>query len=388
LSDHARSWLEVARILDGGDVNGIICREELPTPALLLDLDAFEFNVQKMMSHVCEHNKTLRPHGKAHKSPEIAKYLITAGAVGACVAKLSEAEVFAEHGVGGLLVTTPVIGKYKIERALSLAKIQPDTILCVDNAQNVLDFSDAAVTRRLFLNLAIDLWIGRRTGVEPGAPSLALAQLIDSSPNVRFAGIQAYAGHASQVVGWEERRKTSRESMRQALDTKQLIEKNGMNVPLLTGGSTGTYDIDSQIEGMTELQPGSFIFMDVAYRRIGGKDGPVYQDFRNALSVLTTVISKPSRDIAVVDAGFKAFSTDQPVTPESKSAEGVVYRWAGDEHGILDLSQASQPLNVGSTVEFVIPHCDPTVNLYDRIFCLRGDTVEQVWSVAARGKCQ
>lgn len=388
MSDHARSWLEMAQILDRGNVNGAICRAELPTPALLLDLDAFESNVQKMMSHVREHNKALRPHGKAHKSAEIAKYLVNAGAAGACVAKLSEAEVFAEQGVGGLLITTPVVGKYKIERALSLAKIQPDIIFCVDNTRNALEFSDAAGSTRLFLNLAIDLWIGRRTGVQPGAPSLALAELIDSSPNVRFAGIQAYAGHASQVVGWEERSKISREAMGQALDTKQLIEKKGINVPLLTGGSTGTYDIDSQIDGVTELQPGSFIFMDVAYRRIGGKDGPIYQDFRNALSVLSTVISRPVRDVAVVDAGFKAFSTDQPVTPESKSTEGIVYRWAGDEHGILNLSHTSQSINVGSTVEFVIPHCDPTVNLYDRIFCLRGDTVEQVWSIAARGKCQ
>jgi D-serine deaminase-like pyridoxal phosphate-dependent protein len=388
VTDRKRSWMDVAQILAQGTIHGALSREDLPTPALLLELDAFEANVQKMMLHVQKHKKALRPHGKSHKCPEIAKFLVRAGAVGACVAKLSEAEVFAENGVRGLLITTAVVGKHKIERALALAAACPDTVFCVDDPQNIRDLNSAAASSHICFNLAIDLRVGGRTGVRPGEPALALAKLITSLRNVRFAGLQAYAGHAAQVVGWEARRQASREAMEEAIATRRLLQEEGIDVLLLTGGSTGTYDIDSEIDGITELQPGSFIFMDLAYRRIGGKTGPYYQDFQNALSVLTTIISKPTDNIAVVDGGFKAFSTDQPLTPEAETAEGVIYRWAGDEHGILDVSNSSFSCEVGDSVEFLIPHCDPTVNLYDKIFCLRGDTVEQVWTIAARGKSQ
>jgi D-serine deaminase-like pyridoxal phosphate-dependent protein len=388
LSDRSRSWMEIERILAREVINGALSREDLPTPALLLDLDAFEANIHKMISHVQKHKKALRPHGKAHKCPEIAKLLIRAGAVGACVAKISEAEVFARNGVSGLLITTPVIGKHKIERALTLATARPDTIFCVDDAQNIQDLNNAADSSRALFNLAVDLRVGGRTGVRPGEPALALANLIDSLPYVRFVGLQAYAGPAAQMVGWEQRSKASHEAMEAAVATRCLLQEKGIDVPLLTGGSTGTYDIDSEIEGITELQPGSFMFMDLAYRRIGGKLCPDYQDFQNALSVSATIISKPTSDLAIVDAGFKAFSTDQPLTPKTKTIGNVTYSWAGDEHGFLSLSNSALSLGVGDIIEFLIPHCDPTVNLYDRIFCLRGDRVERVWTVAARGKSQ
>jgi D-serine deaminase-like pyridoxal phosphate-dependent protein len=139
---------------------------------------------------------------------------------------------------------------------------------------------------------------------------------------------------------------------------------------------------------MTELQPGSFIFMDLDYNRIGGQSGLVYRDFRNALSVLTTVVSKPSGDLAIVDGGLKAFSTDKPFVPEAKFLEGITYSWGGDEHGKLNLAEASAPVRVGDRIEFVIPHCDPSVNLYDCIYCLRGANVEAVWKIAARGMSQ
>jgi D-serine deaminase-like pyridoxal phosphate-dependent protein len=190
------------------------------------------------------------------------------------------------------------------------------------------------------------------------------------------------------VVGFDARRKHSIESMQRAVETRRLFESKGIACPLLTGGSTGTYNIDSEIEGITELQPGSFIFMDLDYNRIGGQDGPVYRDFQNALTVLTTVISKPAPEFAIVDGGFKAFSTDRPFTPECKTIPGATYGWAGDEHGKINLAQAAGGVNVGDRLEFVIPHCDPSVNLYDRLFCLRGDSVEAAWRIAARGMSQ
>ena len=362
--------------------------DDLPTPALLLDLDAFEENVARMAKYAKEHNRALRPHGKTHKCPEIAKILIRAGAVGACVAKISEAEEFALSGVSGLLVTTAVIGKHKIERAVRLAAQRPDTILSVDDRQNVCDLNVAAGAAHVRLNLAIDLLVGGRTGIQPDEPALALAQQIECLPNVKLAGIQAYVGPASHVIGWETRKKVSGDGMTRAIETRRLFEQKGIACPLLTGGSTGTYNIDSEIDGITELQPGSFIFMDLDYNRIGGQSGPVFRDFRNALSVLTTVVSKPSGDRAIVDGGFKAFSTDTPLMPEAKNIQGITYTWGGDEHGKLNVTKASAPVKVGDRIEFIIPHCDPSVNLYDRIYCLRGANVEAVWKIAARGMSQ
>jgi 3-hydroxy-D-aspartate aldolase len=365
-------------------------RDEIPSPALLLDLDAFESNVARMAAHLKARGKGFRPHGKTHKCPQIAQALVGAGAVGNCVAKLSEAEVFAEHGLRGLLVTTQVVGRSKIARAVALAARRPDTIFVVDDARNARDMNDAAAAAGgktpVRLNLAVDLLYGR-TGIAPGAPAVELAKLIDTLPHVRLAGLQAYDGSASHTLGFEERRKRSEGSMAQAVETRRSLERDGLACPLVSCGSTGTYNIDSEVDGVTELQPGSFMFMDTDYNRIGGQDGPVYRDFQNALTVVTTVVSKRV-NTAIVDGGFKAFSTDRSFTPEPKSLQGVTYAWAGDEHGRLDLTNASAEVKLGDRIEFIVPHCDPSVNLYDRIYGLRGDKVESVWPVAARGKSQ
>jgi D-serine deaminase-like pyridoxal phosphate-dependent protein len=363
-------------------------KDELPTPALMLDLDIFESNVSKMAGFLKSRGRAFRPHAKTHKCPQIARALMRAGAVGACAAKISEAEALSEGGVSGLLVTTAVIGKQKIAQAVRLGKKRPETILCADNAQNVRDLNAAAAAGRMKLNVAVDLFVGRRTGIAPGEPALALAQLISSQPNLKLAGIQAYAGHAAHVVGFEERKRVSHEAMSAAVETRRLFEKSGIDCPLLTGGSTGTYNIDSSIDGVTEIQPGSFIFMDIDYYRIGGQDGPAYQDFAYALTVLSTVVSKPNDEMAIVDAGFKAFSTDRQFGPELKGVEGIAYGFAGDEHGRLNLAKAPRSINVGDRLEFLVPHCDPTVNLYDRIYCLRRGNVEAVWPITARGKSQ
>lgn len=391
-----RPWKEVERILARGASGGQLTVDDLPTPALLLDLDAFEANVTKMTNWCREHGKALRPHGKTHKCPEIALRLMKAGAGGACAAKLSEAEVFARAGVRNLLITTAVVGPHKIERAVRLASTHPDTIFCVDNVQNAQDLNEAAASAKRTLNVAIDLYVGGRTGIPTGQPAVSLAKALDGFRNLRFAGLQAYAGQASHKSGYKERVESSRSAMLPAVETRRSIEAGGVACPLLTGGSTGTYNIDSEIDGITELQPGSFVFMDVDYNRIGGQDGPVYRDFRNSLTVLTTIVSKPSDAEAVVDGGLKAFSTDKPFMPEvaglwkggRQAVNGLVFAWGGDEHGKLNLAKSSAPLNVGDRVEFVIPHCDPTVNLYDRIFCVRGERVEAAWPISARGMSQ
>lgn len=361
-------------------------RGDVPTPALLLDLDAFEDNVNKMSAFVRSHGKAFRPHGKTHKCPEVAKVLIGAGAIGCCAARLSEAEVFAEFGIPGLLVTTAVIGKNKITRAIALANRAPDTIFVVDDRQNVRDINDAAGRRSTPINLAVDLFFGR-TGITPGQPAVELAQLIDSLPNVTFVGLQSYDGSAAHTTPYDARSTRTKTTMGKAVETRQMIERAGLACPLVTGGSTGTYRFDAENPGMTELQPGSFVFMDMEYGTIGGPNGSEYRDFKNALTVVTTVVSRSS-GIAIVDGGYKAFSTDRPFTPQPVGADGVIYHWAGDEHGRLDTANAARDLRVGDRIEFIPPHVDPTVNLYDNIHALRGDRVEAIWPIAARGKSQ
>jgi 3-hydroxy-D-aspartate aldolase len=360
-------------------------RGDIPTPALLLDLDAFEDNIRKMAAHLAARHKAFRPHAKTHKCPQIARRLLDAGAIGVCAARLSEAEVFAEHGIGGLLITTAVIGKDKVERAVALARRAPDTMFVVDDERNVRAIDDAARGGEP-IKLLIDLYFGR-TGIEPGEPALQLAQLIDSLPDVVLEGLQSYDGQAAHTAPFAARGDRTNANMARAVETKAMIERAGIRCRMVTGGSTGTYRFDSDNPGMTELQPGSFIFMDLEYETIGGPDGDRYRDFRNALTVVTTVISTPP-GFAIVDGGYKAFSTDRPFTPKPVDLPGVEYGWAGDEHGRLHLGSAAKRLKVGDRIEFIPPHCDPTVNLYDQIYALRGDRVEAIWPIAARGKSQ
>jgi len=230
----------------------------------------------------------------------------------------------------------------------------------------------------------IDLDVGQnRTGVKPGKPAHALAVTVDRSPNLRLEGICAYAGHLAHVKGFDNRRQASRAAIQQALETRESLRRDGHHVPILTGGSTGTYNIDSEMEDITEIQPGSYVFMDVEYRRIGGSAGDVYEDFAPALCVLATVVhSSPGK--AIVDAGLKAFATDRPFGPEPLSLKGVKYEFAGDEHGRLIIESPSEPIRLGDKHRFIIPHTDPTVNLYGRIHCIRGEEVVDVWPIMER----
>jgi D-serine deaminase-like pyridoxal phosphate-dependent protein len=388
-SGATRTWAEVEKILARGDFKGKLSKDDLPTPALLLNLDLFETNVAKMAAHAKAKGRALRPHAKTHKCSEIANYLIAKGAVGACAAKLSEAEALAADGVKGFLITTAMAGRWRVERAVAFAQRRPETIFVIDNAQNAKDLNDAAGAAKVKLNIAIDLLVGKRTGIQAGSPAVALVEAMQPMANLKFHGIQAYSGNASHVKGFAERTKVSREFMGMAVETRRMLEAKGIECKWLSGASTGTYNIDSEIDGVTELQPGSYLFMDQGYNDIGGADGNArYSDFGNSLTVVSSVYSKPSDDVAIVDAGLKSFSTDSGGVPRSVKPEGLPYSWAGDEHGRLDLAAAAKNLNLGDRVEFTVPHCDPTVNLYDRIFCHRRGQVEAAWRVTARGMSQ
>jgi 3-hydroxy-D-aspartate aldolase len=364
-------------------------RDEIPTPALLLDLDRLERNIQKMAAHVKAAGKKLRPHAKTHKCPEIALRQVAAGAVGVCVAKVGEAEVMAKAGVRNVLITTEVVGPEKIGRLLGVLDRQPETLVVVDHPDNVAELGQAMERAGRVLNVLVDVDVGgRRTGVEPGEPALELGRAVQRQPRLNLRGLQGYAGQCAHVIGFEERRRASRRWMGRLMKTRELFEKHGLPVDIVSGGSSGTFNIDSELEGLTELQSGSYCVMDLDYRRIGGPSGRAYDDFEMALTVLTTVISVPSAEMAMIDAGLKAFSTDKPFVPEAVEWPGLEYSWAGDEHGRLTVAEPERLPRLGDRIEFFPPHCDPTINLYDRLYAMRGDKVEAAWEIAGRGRSQ
>jgi D-serine deaminase-like pyridoxal phosphate-dependent protein len=371
---------ELERRLAAGQT---VTKHDLPTPSLLLDLDAFESNVARMAAHAQAAGIALRPHAKTHKCVEVAKRQVAAGALGICVATIREAEAMAAGGLGGLLITSEMVGPEKIARLVQLTRRAPDTMSVVDHPAHARQLSAAAAAAKVTLNIMIDIDPGgRRTGIAAGDPAKALAREISRLPHLKLRGIHSYAGPSSHVVGYDARRAHSHQAMAPAIATWSELRKEGVPLEILSGGSTGTYNIDPELQAMTELQVGSYVFMDVDYRRIGGRSGAVYEDFRPALTVLATVISKTYRESATVDAGFKAFATDRRFGPELKGVTGVEFGWGGDEHGILKLVSPSRAIQLGDRLEFIVPHCDPNVNLYDRLVATRGDKVEAVWPVA------
>lgn len=361
---------------------------DLPTPALLIDLDAMEANLRKMADFYRSKKPKLRPHGKTHKCPILAKKQIALGAVGVCAAKVGEAEVFVAAGIENVLITSPVVTAEKFRRVLDLARKSPNVQIVVDQPAGVRSLNDAASAAGVKLSVFIDLNIGTdRTGVEPGEAALEVARAIATSSHLRLGGLQAYGGHLQHIVGFEYRRQTTLRALALAVETKRQIEKAGFDVPALSVGGTGTYNIDCDVNGITDVQVGSYPFMDVNYRAVGGEQGAVFDDFQPSLLVLATAISQPVKGRITVDAGYKAFATDHE-PPELKDVRGVSYRWGGDEHGILELREPSRDIKLGDKLLLLASHCDPTVNLYDEFHGFRGEKVVEIWPIAARGRSQ
>ncbi len=373
------------RLRSDGRIEGVT-KHDLPTPCLLLDLDLMEGNIEKMAAHARIHSIGLRPHAKTHKCPQIARRQIDAGALGICTATIREAEVMAAAGLSGLLITSELIGPNKVQRLLRLTRAHPDTMTVVDHAWQAEQLSGAAAEAEVPLNIMIDIDpIGRRTGIPPGESAVLLAKTVDGLPNLNLRGVHSYSGVSSHVKGFAARKEHSEQVMAGPVESFNQMKRAGLPVEILSGCSTGTYNIDPHIPDITEMQVGSYVLMDVDYLGIGGQSGDVYDDFSAALTVLTTVVSKVHQDQATVDAGLKAIATDRKFGPDLKEVEGVDYRFGGDEHGILTLREPSQEIKLGDRLELIVPHCDPNVNLYDRMYCTRGEDVVEVWSVAARG---
>ena len=359
--------------------------DAIDTPALVLELDAFEASLARMADFVRGSRVRLRPHAKSHKCPEIAKRQVALGAVGICAQKTSEAEAFVDAGIGDVLVSNEVVGRAKLDRLARLAK-RAKVSVCCDDAANARDISAAARAAGTTLDVLIEVDVGQhRCGVEPGEPAAALAKEIASLPGLRFAGLHAYHGGAQHLRSVEERRAAIEGAAALARATKWLIQSRGIPCPTVTGAGTGTFPFERSSGVYDEIQPGSYVFMDADYNRNAWADpAESFPKFEQSLFVLATVMSTPAPDRAVVDAGLKASSIDSGM-PTLVGWPGVEYAKASDEHGVFAIAAGTLGPSLGERVRLVPGHCDPTVNLYDWIVCVRAGRVEALWPIAARG---
>jgi D-serine deaminase-like pyridoxal phosphate-dependent protein len=352
---------------------------EVDTPALLLDLDAFERNVATMAE--AARGIALRPHAKSHKCPEIALRQIAAGAVGVCCQKVSEAAAMVDGGVADVHVSNEVVGRAKLARLAELAK-RARVSVCVDDAGNAGELDDAARAAGVRLDVLVEVNVGaNRCGVEPGEPALRLARTVAGSRNLRFAGIHAYQGAAQHLRPVAERSAAIALATDKARRTRDLLEDEGLECESVTGAGTGTFLFEKASGVWTELQPGSYIFMDADYGRNAWEGFPV---FAQSLYIWTTAMSTPAPGRVIVDAGLKAHSFDSG-NPAVAGWPGVEYVRGSDEHGVLKVSSGARAPARGEKLRLVPGHCDPTVNLYDWLVCCRGERVEALWPVTGRG---
>ncbi len=361
-------------------------RQQIETPALVVDLDALQTNIDGMQAFATAGGFNIRPHGKTHKCAEIARRQMAAGAVGVCAAKLGEAEVFAAGGVGQVLLTSPVVAPGRISRLLDLAAAHPDIITVADDPENVAALNAAALSRGVILNLLVDVDAGfHRFGTESPAAACALAQQIADAPALRLRGVQGYAGDVQHIANFEERRIESEKRIRMLGAARDAIRAAGLECDIVTGGGTGTHAIDPALGILTDVQVGSYIFSDVQYDHVelrATDDHP----FRNALFVYTRVVSARHDGFATTDAGSKGFSTeDYPPQIVAGAPSGSVYSIFGDEFGKVTLPDPATRLPLNSLIECVIPHCDPTLNLYDDLYIVSGDKLVDIWAIEGRG---
>ncbi|HZU89683.1 MAG TPA: DSD1 family PLP-dependent enzyme [Stellaceae bacterium] len=358
--------------------------EEVDTPALLIDLDAFEANLRRLPQEIAGRAVRLRPHAKTHKCPVIALRQVELGAVGVCVQKVGEAEAMVHGGVKDVLVTNEIVGRQKLRRLMALAHLAQIAV-CVDDPAQVRALEEAAGEAQITLPVYVEVNMGgNRCGVEPGEPALALARAIGAMPHLAFAGLQAYHGWAQHLRGWDERRQAIEQAALKAARTRDLIERSGIPCPVVTGAGTGSFEFEAASGVYTELQCGSYIFMDADYGRNLDRDGRPVGTFRPSLFVWATVMSRPTEERAILDAGLKALAFDSgpPLVWDEPAA---LYERASDEHGRLAVTAATNRLFLGDKVRLVPGHCDPTINLYDWYVCIRGDRVEALWPITARG---
>lgn len=355
--------------------------DEIDTPALLLDVDTFEHNLQHMAAFFADKPTSLRPHAKTHKCPEIARRQLQAGAIGITCAKLGEAEAMVGAGIEDVLIANEIVGAIKTRRLATLAR-RANLMVAVDDAANVAELSEVCQETDSSLRVLIEIDVGMgRCGVQRSEDALRLAQQVLGAPALRFAGLMGYEGHLVMVPDAEERRTRVQEAMAPLLEAKKLLERNGIAVEIVSGGGTGTYDMTGTSEPMTEIQAGSYILMDTTYGRIR-------PEFRPALTLLSTVVSRPCAERIVTDAGMKVI-TKEFGWPQVIEPEGLVVQSLSEEHGkLIAEDPGNLDLAPGDKVRLIPSHCCTTMNLHDRLYVIRDGRLVDIWPIAARGRAQ
>jgi D-serine deaminase-like pyridoxal phosphate-dependent protein len=388
MRDHRRRQKRLGRSL-GTNIHLIgrpRSRERLATPALVLDLDALEHNLGVMADYCRVHNMTLRPHAKTHKSSRIAALQGKCGAVGICVATMREAVVMVKSGVRGVLITSPMIGEAKLDAIAALLKRDKEITLVVDSLGGAKSLEAKLKKLRMTARVLIDIDVGmKRTGVPNVRTALALARHLDASDRLELLGLQCYSGMVQHIAKYAERSRIYGAEL--VLLEAVLDRMNSLGLPtkIISGGGTGTFDIDRKRGLFTECQAGSYIFMDVQYNDVELL-ARAPTPFKTALFVQSMVLSNNHQGSATVDAGFKSFAMDGPVpVPHSGAPSEATFQFYGDEFGMLTWPAKSKRLPLARKVEFVTPHCDPTVNLHNVYHCVRGSRLVDIWSVDGRG---
>lgn len=359
--------------------------EDIATPALMIDLNAFEKNVELMANFIKDNGIRHRAHAKTHKSVDIALYQIEhGGACGICCQKVSEAEALVAAGITNVLVSNQVVSPRQIDRLAKLAK-QSRVIVCVDDLFNVSDLSAAMVKNEVQIECLVEIDCGGgRCGVDWGRPAVELAQKIAASKGLLFSGLQAYQGSAQHIKEYALRRAKVEAAVEQVADTLRMMVLEGLQCTIVGGAGTGTYYFEGTSKVYNEIQCGSYIFMDVDYQNILDAEGNCISEFDNGLFVLTSVMSHAKSDVAICDAGLKALSVDSGL-PKVFGRDDLEYIKCSDEHGVI--TDPNGVLSINDKLKLIPGHCDPTCNLFDWYVGVRNGRVESLWPVTARGMC-
>ncbi len=357
-------------------------KDVLPTPSMIVDLDLFQQNIKQMADQTKSAGISLRPHVKVHKSVDVARHQVAQGAIGLTCATIAEAELFSGAGIKNVLWTKQPASVNNIQRAVALSKKDPTFMFVVDDPQ-VLDWVEqAAAARNTKLRIAVSVFAGMvRQGIENGQPAVELAQKVTRSKYAHLEGFMAYSGNASHTKTWGARRKRSSDDLTGVRETVALARKSGLPVNIISGGSTGTYNIDHEF-GLTELEAGSYVFMDTGYFAVGGKDDEnIYRDFKGALTILTTVDSKRHPNIVTTDYGNKAITRP---TDQVKGMPWLKVGTQGAEYGALEWTEAGKDLKLGDRVEIYCTNLDMSTNAFDRYYVAKGDQIVDVWPIMGR----